>query len=73
MAPALNAADYDGIGTYLQAAGVGAELPYLASQKYAQGVGGLLGGYTKTTSKPSIAQLLAQAAGNAASSFAGGG
>lgn len=73
MAPALNAADYDGIGTYLQAAGVGAELPYLASQKYAQGVGGLLGGYTKSTQTSPLGLPLIGAAGSIASAFAGRG
>ena len=72
MAPGVNAAGYDGSDAYLRAAGVGAELPYLASSKYAQGIGGLLGGYTKTKQKGSIAGLLAQAAGNAASAYAGG-
>lgn len=71
MAPGLNAADYDGIGAYLQAAGVGAELPYLASQKYAQGVGGLLGQYTKTTQKQALGPALINAAGSAASAYAG--
>ncbi len=73
MAPGVNAAGYDGSDAYLRAAGVGAELPYLASNKYAQGIGGLLSQYTKTKNKGSIAGLLAQAAGNAASAFAGGG
>lgn len=71
MAPALNAADYDGIGTYLQAAGVGAELPYLASQKYAQGVGGLLGSYTKGTQTAALGPSLISAGGSIASASAG--
>lgn len=40
---------------------------------YANTVGGLLGQYTKTKQKGSIAQLLAQIAGNAAQAYAGGG
>lgn len=71
MAPGLNAADYDGIGAYLQAAGVGAELPYLASNKYAQGVGGLLGQYTNTTQKQALGPMLINAAGSVASAYAG--
>ena len=70
MAPGLNAADYDGVDAYLRAAGVGAELPYLASNKYAQGIGGLLGNYTKTTQKQAIGPALISAAGSAASAFA---
>jgi len=71
MAPGLNAADYDGIQAYLQAAGVGAELPYLASQKYAQGIGGLLGQYNKTTSTTPLGPALIGAAGSIASAYAG--
>lgn len=71
MAPGLSAADYDGVDAYLRAAGVGAELPYLASNKYAQGIGGLLGQYTKTTQKQAIGPALISAAGSAASAFAG--
>lgn len=71
MAPQLSAADYDSIGAYLQAAGVGAELPYLASQKYAQGVGGLLGQYTKGTQTAALGPALIQAGGSIASAYAG--
>lgn len=71
MAPGLSAADYDGIGAYLQAAGVGAELPYLASNKYAQGIGGLLGQYTQTKQKQAIGPALISAAGSVASAYAG--
>jgi hypothetical protein len=71
MAPGLNAASYDGIDAYLRAAGVGAELPYLASNKYASGIGGLLGQYTKTKSTQAIGPALISAAGSAASAFAG--
>lgn len=71
MAPGLNAADYDGIGAYLQAAGVGAELPYMASNKYAQGIGGLLGQYTQTKQKQAIGPALISAAGSVASAYAG--
>lgn len=71
MAPGLSAADYDGVDAYLRAAGVGAELPYLASNKYAQGIGGLLGGYTKTKSTAALGPSLIQAAGSVASAYAG--
>lgn len=70
MAPSLNAADYDGVQAYLQAAGVGAELPYLASQKYAQGVGGLLGSYTNKTEQKPIGPQLIKAVGSIASAYA---
>lgn len=72
MAPGLNAASYDGIGAYLQAAGAGAELPYLASNRYAQGISGLLGQYTKTKQSQPWGAALLNAAGSAASAYAGG-
>lgn len=73
MAPGLSAADYDGVDAYLRAAGVGAELPYLASNKYAQGIGGLLGQYTKTKTTQAIGPALIQAAGSVASAYGGRG
>jgi len=50
------------------------QAPVRAATGAGAGIGGLLGSYTNTkqTSSPSIAQLLAQAAGNAASAYAGG-
>ena len=50
------------------------QAPIKSAAGAASSIGGLLGSYTNstTTSKPSIAQLLAQAAGNAASAYAGG-
>lgn len=50
------------------------QVPIKSAAGAASSIGGLLGSYTNstTTSKPSIAQLLAQAAGNAASAYAGG-
>lgn len=73
LAPGLAAADYAGISPVLAAAQAGTELPFSAANNYAQTIGGLLGQYTNTKQSPSIASLLAQMAGNAASSFAMGG
>jgi hypothetical protein len=50
-----------------------AQLPLLNSRTLASGLGGLLGNYNKTTSSPSIGQMLIQGASNAASAYAGGG
>ncbi|GGJ39491.1 hypothetical protein CDQ92_13145 [Sphingopyxis bauzanensis] len=49
------------------------QAPVRAAVGAGQGVGGLLGQYTKTTQKGSLAGLLAQMAGNAAQAYAGGG
>lgn len=49
------------------------QAPVRAAVGAGQGVGGLLGSYTKTTQKGSLAGLLAQMAGNAAQAYAGGG
>lgn len=50
------------------------QAPIQAAAGQASSIGGLLGQYTNTTQKssPSIAMLLAQLAGNAASAYAGG-
>jgi hypothetical protein len=73
LAPGLAAADYAGISPVLAAAQAGTELPFSATNNYAQTIGGLLGQYTNTKQSPSLGALLAQMAGNAASSFAMGG
>ena len=49
------------------------QAPVRAAVGAGQGVGGLLGQYTKSTQKGSLAGLLAQIAGNAAQAYAGGG
>lgn len=49
------------------------QAPVRAAVGAGQGVGGLLGQYTKSTQKGSLAGLLAQMAGNAAQAYAGGG
>lgn len=49
------------------------QTPLRAATGYAGGMGGLLGQYTATTQKGSLAGLLAQMAGNAAQAYAGGG
>lgn len=49
------------------------QAPLRAAVGAGSGVGGLLGSYTKTTQKGSLAGLLAQIAGNAAQAYAGGG
>lgn len=49
------------------------QAPLRAAVGAGSGVGGLLGQYTKTTQKGSLAGLLAQMAGNAAQAYAGGG
>lgn len=51
------------------------QMPLQTAVGAGNGVGGLLGQYTNqsTTSTPSIAMLMAQMAGNAASAYAGGG
>jgi len=50
------------------------QAPVQAAAGAGAGIGGLLGSYTNTTQKssPSIASLIAQMAGNAASAYAGG-
>lgn len=49
------------------------QAPVRAAAGYGSTIGGLLGNYTKTTQKGSLAGLLAQMAGNAAQAYAGGG
>lgn len=49
------------------------QAPVRAAVGAGQGVGGLLGQYTQTKQKGSLAGLLAQMAGNAAQAYAGGG
>lgn len=49
------------------------QAPIRAAVGAGQGVGGLLGQYTKTTQKGSLGGLLAQLAGNAAQAYAAGG
>lgn len=49
------------------------QAPVRAAVGAGQGVGGLLGQYTSTSQKGSLAGLLAQLAGNAAQAYAGGG
>jgi hypothetical protein len=73
MMPGLDAAEYQGVAPALMATQGAVETPYIGSRNLASGIGGLLGQYTKTTQKPGIAGLLAQAAGNAASFYGGGG
>ena len=49
------------------------QAPVRAAAGYGSSIGGLLGQYTSTTQKGSLAGLLAQMAGNAAQAYAGGG
>lgn len=73
MQPGLDAAQYNGIQPMLALSEGAANAPYTGVNNLASGVGGLLGQYTKVKNKGSIAGLLAQMAGNAASAYAGGG
>lgn len=72
QAPGLIAAE-NGILDPAFAAYDAMQAPVRAAVGAGQGVGGLLGQYTKTTQKGSLAGLLAQMAGNAAQAYAGGG
>lgn len=49
------------------------QAPVRAAAGYGSSIGGLLGQYTQTSQKGSLAGLLAQMAGNAAQAYAGGG
>jgi len=75
LAPSLEAGRNNALGAYLQAAEAAVGLPMSAAQRYAGGIGSLMGGYNTTTSTqtPSLGMLLAQAAGNAASAWGAGG
>lgn len=70
--PGLTEARYQGVPYALQASGAAADLPFTGTRNLASGVGGLLGQYTKTKQKQALGPMLLQAAGNAASAYAGG-
>lgn len=72
QAPGLASADVFRIAPML-AMLEASQTPIQAAAGYAGGLGGLLGGYTNSTQKKSPWEYIAQAAGNAASAFAGGG
>lgn len=72
QAPGLAAADVIQVAPMLSTLQAGLT-PLDAAGQYAGSLGGLLGGYTKTTQKKSPWEYLTQAAGNAASAYAGGG
>lgn len=75
LAPTLNRAQSDGLGAYLTAAQAAVGIPSDAARSYAGGLGALLGGYNTQygVNNPSLGAMLAQAAGNAASTYASGG
>jgi hypothetical protein len=75
LAPSLDSGRNAALASYLQAAEAAAGLQMSAAQRYAGGIGSLVGGYNTTTSTqtPSLGMMLAQAAGNVASAWAGGG
>lgn len=72
QSPGLAAADVIQI-TPMMAALQAGSAPLDAAGQYAGSLGGLFGGYGTTTSKKSPWEYLAQAAGNAAAAYAGGG
>lgn len=73
MVPGLNQAQYNGVGALLDAANVGANIPYVGSNNLSSNIGGLLGQYTNTTQKQGMGGLLAGIAGAGLSGWAGGG
>ncbi len=73
LAPSLVAAEYAPLEAYLGAAQTATELPWLGAKYLSSGMGGLMGGYTTQTTKPSTFSMLAQMASNAAQAYAGGG
>lgn len=74
MAPALSSAGYLPL-SIIQSIAESQQMPVQTAAGAGSAVGGLLGQYGTTTQKssPSIGQLIAQLAGNAASAWAGGG
>lgn len=73
MTPSLEQGQYAGIPAYLAAAQTGAEIPYTGERIRAQGIGGLLGQYTKTKSNPGLGGLLGGALSLGARAFGGMG
>lgn len=72
QSPGLAAADVIQIAPMMATLGA-ATTPISAAGQYAGSLGGLFGGYGTTTQKKSPWEYLMQAAGNAASAYAGGG
>jgi hypothetical protein len=72
QAPGLASADVLRIAPMLAMLDA-SQTPVRAASGYAGGLGGLLGGYTDSTQKKSPWEYLMQAAGSAATAFAGGG
>lgn len=73
MAPGLVNAEFAGIAPLLGVAQAGAELPFMASNNYAQNMAALMGNYTTTKEKKAWGPMLLQAMSNGAQAAASGG
>lgn len=72
-AATLNNATNSNLSTLANLGTTAATVPYIGAQTLANGLGGLWGNSTTTTSSPSLGQMLLGAASNAAAGWASGG